>query len=468
MFFSCKVSRRIRLFITRKNNYASCQNENTNPPQRATNSSNEARHECSTGILPVGQPGVSPGESLFGRRDARRPHSRDGSAAAAGSMIYLDYNATTPLCDEAREAMLLYLDRHFGNPSSVHAAGREARAAIDGARDKLAALLRVEPHELIFTSGGTESCNLAVLGLARCPSSRGGHVISNKAEHHAVLNALEYLEKRKNFEVTWLNVSRDGIVDLDQLASSIRSDTRLVSIMTANNETGVIQPMREISQICRDRGVLLHSDMVQAFGKTDVDVSLVDVASFAAHKFYGPKGTGFLCLRAGLPIQPIMFGGAHENQRRPGTENVAGIAGMAAAAEWILRDRETEQERRAGLRDQLWRGIADVFPDAQQNGDPTHRLANTLNASFIGVDSETMLMALDLEGICASSGSACMVGSVRASHVLLAMGLPMERARSAIRLSLGEWTTAEEIADAGDALDRIAKRTKDAREYALA
>jgi cysteine desulfurase len=383
-------------------------------------------------------------------------------------MIYLDYNATTPLCDAAREAMLPYLGRYFGNPSSVHAAGREARAAIDNARDKLGALLRAKPGEIIFTGGATESCNLAVLGLARSSSSRGGHIISNKAEHHAVLHPLEHLEQHEGFEVTWLNVSESGMVDLDQLADSIRPDTRLVSIMTANNETGVIQPMREISQICRDRGVLLHSDMVQAFGKTDVDVSLVDVASFAAHKFYGPKGTGFLCLRAGLPIQPIMFGGAHENQRRPGTENVAGIAGMAAAAEWILHDRETEQERRAQLRDQLWRSIVDVFPDAQQNGDPTHRLANTLDASFIGVDSETMLMALDLEGICASSGSACMVGSVRASHVLLAMGLPMERARSAIRLSLGKWTTAEEIAVTSDALDRIAKRTKDAREYALA
>ena len=383
-------------------------------------------------------------------------------------MIYLDYNATTPLCDSAREAMLPYLTRHFGNPSSVHAAGREARAAIDNARDRLGALLRVKPGEIIFTSGATESCNLAVFGMARASSSRGGHIISNKAEHHAVLNPVEYLEKHENFEVTWLNVSDNGMVDLDQLGDSIRPDTTLVSIMTANNETGVIQPMREISQICRERGVLLHSDMVQAFGKMDVDVSLVDVASFAAHKFYGPKGTGFLCLRAGLSIEPIMFGGAHENQRRPGTENVAGIAGMAAAAEWISCDRNTEEERRAQLRDQLWKSIAEVFPDAQQNGDPVHRLTNTLNVSFTGIDSETMLMALDLEGICASSGSACMVGSVRASHVLLAMGLPMERARSAIRFSLGKWTTAEEIAGTGDALERIAKRAKDAREYAAA
>jgi cysteine desulfurase len=258
------------------------------------------------------------------------------------------------------------------------------------------------------------------------------------------------------------------MVDLDQLADSIRPDTKLVSIMTANNETGVIQPMPEISRICREHGVLLHSDMVQAFGKIDIDISLVDAASFAAHKFYGPKGTGFLFLRSGLPIQPIMFGGAHENQRRPGTENVAGVAGMAAAAEWVLRDPDAERQREARLRDDFWRRITEFFPDAQQNGDTAHRLGNSLNTSFIGVDSETMLMALDLEGVCASSGSACMVGSVRASHVLLAMGLPMESARSAIRFSLGRRTTAEEIVNAADALERIAKRTKDAREYAVA
>jgi cysteine desulfurase len=383
-------------------------------------------------------------------------------------MIYLDYNATTPLCDAAREAMLPFLDRKFGNPSSVHAAGREARAAIDNARDSLAALLHTRPGEIIFTSGATESCNLGVLGLARSASSRGGHIISNKAEHHAVLNAVEHLENREDLEVTWLNVSKNGMVDLDQLADSIRPDTKLVSIMTANNETGVIQPMPEISRICREHGVLLHSDMVQAFGKIDIDISLVDAASFAAHKFYGPKGTGFLFLRSGLPIQPIMFGGAHENQRRPGTENVAGVAGMAAAAEWVLRDPDAERQREARLRDDFWRRITEFFPDAQQNGDTAHRLGNSLNTSFIGVDSETMLMALDLEGVCASSGSACMVGSVRASHVLLAMGLPMEGARSAIRFSLGRRTTAEEIVNAADALERIAKRTKDAREYAVA
>jgi len=388
-------------------------------------------------------------------------------------VIYLDYNATTPLCDEARAAMLPYLERDFGNPSSVHAAGREARAAIDDARDKLAALLHAKPHELIFTSGGTESNNLAVLGLARCRSSRGGHVISNKAEHHAVLNAVEHLEKHEGFEVTWLNVSRDGMVDLDQLASAIRPETRLVSIMAANNETGVIQPLAEISKICRTKGVLLHSDMVQSFGKIDIDMSFVDAASFAAHKFYGPKGAGLLFLRSGLSIQPIMFGGAHENERRPGTENVAAIAGMAAAAELVQADRNAEQDRQFRLREDLWKRIAQAFPAAEQNAMEAPRLANTLNVSFTGIDSETMLMALDLEGVCASSGSACMVGSVVASHVLLAMGLPVERASSAIRFSLGKHTTAQEVEKAAQAIGEIVERLsslkkKKSEKYAVA
>src|SRR5438270_13759753 len=378
------------------------------------------------------------------------------------NVSYLDTNATTPLCVEARETRLPYLDGYFGNPSSVHAAGREARAAIDDARDKLAALLHAKPHELVFTSGGTESCNLAVLGLARCPLSRGGHVISNKAEHHAVLNALEYLEKCENFEVTWLNMSRDGIAALDQLASAIRPETRLVSIMTANNETGVIQPMRDISQICRDRGVLLHSDMVQSFGKINIDVSLVDAASFAAHKFYGPKGAGFLFLRSGLSLQPVLFGGSHENERRPGTENVPAIAGMAAAAEFSLTHRQTEQDRLSKLRDEFWNLISQNIPEAKLNGEDAPRLANTLNVSLLGLDSEMLLIALDLKGVCASSGSACMVGSVSASHVLLAMGLPVERARSAVRFSLGKQTTSEEIAGAGkivaEIVDRLSKR----------
>ena len=375
-------------------------------------------------------------------------------------MIYLDYNATTPLCEPGRTAMLPFLEEKFGNPSSVHAAGREARAAIDDARDRLASLLGAKPHELIFTSGGTEANNLAILGLARSRTAQGKHLISAKTEHHAVLNAVEHLEKGEDFQVTWLDVSENGLIDLDQLADSIREETVLVSVMHANNETGVIQPLREISELCRKHGVLLHSDMVQSFGKISAEaVSLVDAGSFAAHKFYGPKGAGLLFLRSGISIEPIQFGGAHENQRRPGTENVAMIAGMAAAAEFVQRDREFEQERQRKLRDQLWRDISGQIESVVLNGDANCRLANTLNVSLPELDSETMLMALDLEGVCASSGSACMVGSVVASHVLLAMGLPPALAKSAIRFSLGRHTTKQEISTTVGILSEIVQRT---------
>jgi cysteine desulfurase len=375
-------------------------------------------------------------------------------------MIYLDYNATTPLCESGRAAMLPFLEEKFGNPSSVHAAGREARAAIDDARDRLASLIRAQPYELIFTSGGTEANNLAILGLARSRTAQGKHLISAKSEHHAVLNAVEHLEKFEDFEVTWLNISENGLIDLDQLADSIRDETALVSVMHANNETGVIQPLRKISEICEERGVLLHSDMVQSFGKISAEaVSLVDAGSFAAHKFYGPKGAGLLFLRSGIPIEPIQFGGAHENQRRPGTENVAMITGMAAAAEFVQRDREFEQAHQRKLRDQLWQDISGQIESVVLNGDVNCRLANTLSVSLPDLDSETMLMALDLEGVCASSGSACMVGSVVASHVLLAMGLPLALAKSAIRFSLGKHTTAQEISTTAGILSEIVQRT---------
>ncbi|HEX7517695.1 MAG TPA: cysteine desulfurase family protein [Chthoniobacterales bacterium] len=383
-------------------------------------------------------------------------------------MIYLDYNATTPLCAPALEAMLPFLERHYGNPSSVHAAGREARAGVDDARDRLAVLLGAKPHELVFTSSGTESNNLAVLGLARAHRDRGRHLISASAEHHAVLHAFEHLGKREAFEVTFLPVGDRGRIDPDELKRTIRSDTTVVSIMTANNETGVLQPMEELADLCNDRGVLLHSDMVQSFGKVETRLgeSGLAAASFAAHKFHGPKGAGLLYLRAGLPIEAVQFGGAHENQRRPGTENVPAIAGMSAAAEWALRDRAREQDREGALRDRLWNHIAGSFPSATQNGDTMHRLANTLNVSFAGSSSETILMALDLEGVCASSGSACMVGSVVASHVLLAMGLPALLASSAVRFSLGHETTEKEVDRAGDIIARVMNRMTSAKSSA--
>ncbi|HEY3663390.1 MAG TPA: cysteine desulfurase family protein [Chthoniobacterales bacterium] len=373
-------------------------------------------------------------------------------------MIYLDYNATTPLCAAARAAMEPYFERHFGNPSSVHRAGRETRAALDEARDRLASLLGAKPHEIIFTSGGTEANNLALLGLARRAPPNGKHLISNRAEHHAVLHTLEHLEKREGFEVTWLDLSPEGLVDPDALERAIRPETALVSIMTANNETGVIQPMREIGARCQKHGVLLHSDMVQSFGKIPTDLAGIDAASFGAHKFYGPKGVGFLYLRAGLPIDRIQFGGSHESERRPGTENVPATVGMATAAAEVLRDLPNEQEREANLRDELWRGLERVSPGLQQNAATAPRLANTLNVSFPEFSSETLLMALDLEGVCASSGSACMVGSVVASHVLLALGLSPERAASAIRFSLGKQTTASEIEQTVEAVERILQR----------
>ncbi len=373
-------------------------------------------------------------------------------------MIYLDYNATTPLCAAARAAMQPYFEEKFGNPSSVHRAGRETRAALDDARDRLASLLGAKPHEIIFTSGGTEANNLALLGLARQLAPNGKHLISNRAEHHAVLHTLEHLEKREGFEITWLDLSPAGLIDPDALERAIRPETVLVSIMTANNETGVIQPMAEIASRCQKRGVLLHSDMVQSFGKLQTDVMDIDAASFGAHKFYGPKGVGFLYLRAGLPIDRIQFGGSHESERRPGTENVPAIVGMAAAAEEVLPGLPNEQNREEELRDELWRGLERVSPELQQNAAAAPRLGNTLNVSFPGFSSETLLMALDLEGICASSGSACMVGSVVASHVLLALGLPMERAASAIRFSLGKETTAPEIEETVAAVKRILER----------
>ena len=375
-------------------------------------------------------------------------------------MIYLDYNATTPLTPEVMEAMLPYLVNHFGNPSSIHSAGRETRAAIDDARDKLARLLGAKPHEIIFTGGGTESDNLAIIGLARSRAGQGKHLITCKTEHHAVLHAFEYLQKQEGFRVTWLSVDSRGRVDLRQLADAITPETTLVSIMTANNETGVLQLVHEIGALCRERGVLFHSDAIQSFGKEPVSTKDFDAISLAAHKFSGPKGVGLLWLRAGISIERLQFGGSHENERRPGTENVAGIAGMARAAELALAAMDSERPRQAALRDQLWEGVRKAFPAAVMNGDPDARLANTLNVSFPGLDGEGLLINLDLAEICASSGSACMVGSILPSHVLIAMGVAPELARSTVRFSLGKGTTADEIETAISRLPEIFTRLK--------
>ena len=351
-----------------------------------------------------------------------------------------------------------FLEQHFGNASSIHRAGRSARAAIDDARDRLAHLLGAKPHEIIFTSGGTESDNLAILGLARSRASRGKHLVTCATEHHAVLHAFEHLQKREGFRVTWLPVNAHGRIDLEQLRAALTAETTLVSLMSANNETGTLQPVAEAAAICRENGVLFHCDAVQSFGKEPLSLQGFDAISLAAHKFRGPKGAGVLYLRAGIPLEKMQFGGSHENDRRPGTENVAAIVGLAVAAELAAHGLEAEQARQALLRDRLWIGIREAFPSALLNGDPTARLANTLNVSFPGLDAESLLINLDLAGICASSGAACMVGSIMPSHVLLAMGLAPDLARATVRFSLGKETTSEDIENTCERIAGLAHR----------
>ncbi|MFA7232993.1 MAG: cysteine desulfurase family protein [Terrimicrobiaceae bacterium] len=369
-------------------------------------------------------------------------------------MVYLDHNATTPLCHEAKEAMLPFLEGRFGNPSSIHSEGRLARAAVDDARDRLAAVLAARPHEIIFTAGGTESCNLGVMGIARAHVPRGKHVITSAIEHHAVLHAFEYLKHFEGFEIDILPVGQSGTVDPESLEKAIRPDTTLASVMHANNETGAIQPVLELAAICQRHGVIFHTDAVQAFGKIPLKPHEqgLSAVSIAAHKFHGPKGVGALFVSAGVAISRISHGGAHENTRRPGTENVAGIAGMAAAAESAA---SCDSSKLRPLREMLWKGIEEVCPGAVRNGDPEVCLANTLNVSFPGADGEALLIGLDLEGICVSSGSACMVGSVQPSHVLIAMGIPSGTALASVRFSLGRETTEGDIRQTLRALERV-------------
>ncbi|NBZ96338.1 MAG: cysteine desulfurase [Proteobacteria bacterium] len=378
-------------------------------------------------------------------------------------MIYLDHNATTPLCPEAGEAMRPLLEGTWGNPSGIHASARRTRAVIDEARDRLAGLLREKPHGVVFTGGGTESCNLALLGLARrhrAPSR--DHLVTVSTEHHAVLHAMRSLARREGFRLTELPVDSRGLVDPSEFAAALGSGTLLASVMLANNETGVIQPIAELAAICREHGVFLHTDAVQAFGKIPCHPAElgVDALSATSHKFYGPHGAGFLWLRSGLSIESIQHGGYHENERRPGTENAAAITGMTMAAERAIAEacEGMESVRQAALREMLWKGIRELFPSAIRNAAGAVVIANTLNVSFPGCDGETLLMGLDLEGVAVSSGSACMVGSIMPSHVLLAMGVPEETARATVRFSLGRATTEEEIALTIAALGRVLAR----------
>ena len=376
--------------------------------------------------------------------------------------VYADYNATTPLDPQVLEAMLPYLREHFGNASSVHTFGREARAAIDDVRVRLANLLGAQEGEMVFTGGGTEADNMAVFGVVRARHKQGRHIITSSIEHHAVLHACQYIEKTGECEVTYLPVSRECLVDPADLCKAIRPDTVLVSIMSANNETGTIQPVKELATICRERGVTFHTDAVQSFGKQPVNVKDwgADLLSIAAHKFYGPKGVGALYVRRGTKLDPLLFGGSHENDRRAGTENVAAIVGLARAAELASVQMGEEQGRLFELTEKLGADITQRVHGVHRNGHARQRIGNTINFSFEGCEEEGLLLGLDLEGVAVSSGSACAVGSLEPSHVLKAMGLPHDLARAAVRFSFGKSSTAEDADYIMKALKRVVERLR--------
>ncbi|MBX6754139.1 MAG: cysteine desulfurase NifS [Thermorudis peleae] len=362
--------------------------------------------------------------------------------------IYLDHAATTPVDPRVLEAMLPYFTEQFGNPSSIYAAGRQARAAIDQARARIARILHCQPREIVFTSGGTESDNLAIKGVAwwHRLNGRGNHIITTAFEHHAVLHSVQYLEKF-GFEATYVRPGPDGIVRVEDIEAAIRPDTILISVMYANNEIGTIQPIAEIGKLAHRYGILFHTDAVQAAGTLPLDVERlhVDLLSLSAHKFYAPKGVGLLYVRQGTKLLWQQNGGSQESNRRAGTENVPGIVGMATALELAYAEREERNAHLLALRDRLIDGILQRIPDARLNGDREQRLPNNVNVSFEGVDGETILLNLDMHGIAASSGSACTTGSTEPSHVLLAIGLTPEQARSSIRLTLGKDNTEQEI-----------------------
>lgn len=377
--------------------------------------------------------------------------------------IYLDHAATTPVDQQVVAAMLPYFTERYGNPSSIHRHGRAALEALDDAREAVAAVLGASRKEIVFTGGGSEADNLAVKGvaLAQRQSGRGAHIVASAIEHHAVLHAVEYLQQH-GFEATLLPVGADGLVRPDDLRSALRPDTVLASVMYANNEIGTIQPLAELGAVCRERGVPLHTDAVQAAGLLPlrVDELNVDLLTLSAHKFYGPKGVGALYVRRGTPLLPQLNGGAQERRRRAGTENVAGIVGMAAALRLAEERRTGYAARCAALRDRLVAGVRARIPHAHLSGHQDRRLPNNANIAFDYVEGESVLLLLDQHGIAASSGSACTSGSLEASHVLLALGLPHERAIGAVRFSLGRDTTAEDIDYVIDVLPPLIERLR--------
>ncbi|MEM2914876.1 MAG: cysteine desulfurase NifS [Candidatus Bathyarchaeia archaeon] len=366
--------------------------------------------------------------------------------------IYLDYAATTPTDPQVVEAMLPYFSEKFGNPSSLHAFGQEAKVAIEKARDQVARVIGAKPEEIVFTSGGTEADNFALEGVAFANEEKGNHIITSAIEHHAVTECCEFL-KRRGFQITYLPVDRYGLVDPEEVSKAITDKTVLVSIMHANNEIGTIEPIAEIAKVIGDRSsvigrkIYFHTDAVQTYGHIPVNVNElgVDLLSISAHKLYGPKGVGALYIRRGTKIVRFLHGGDQENKRRSSTENVPGIVGFGLAAELAQKEMVEENKKLIFLRDRLINGILERIPDSQLNGHPNLRLPNNVNVSIKYVEGESMLLNLDLQGIAASTGSACSSGSLEPSHVLLAIGLSHEIAHGSLRFTLGRYTTEEDI-----------------------
>ncbi len=361
--------------------------------------------------------------------------------------IYLDNNATTQVHPEVLEAMLPYYRELYGNPSSIHSFGREAAAKLVEARETVAGLLGCDPLEIFFTSGGTESDNLAVIGTALANSDKGKHIITSSIEHKAILNSCHYLEN-KGFEVTFLPVDSRGFVDPDELKKAIRKDTILVSIMHISNETGTIEDIPKLAEVTKDKGVYFHTDAVQSTGKVPINVENfgIDMLSASAHKINGPKGCGFLYIRKGTKVIPRAYGGSHERNMRAGTENIAGIIGLAKAFEISSGMMESEADRYGKLSEKLWKTLTDKVPDIALNGpEDEGRFKNTLNISFRGIEAEAIILSLDMEGIAVSSGSACSSGSGDPSHVLRAIGISSTDSRCALRFSFGKFTTEDDI-----------------------
>lgn len=378
--------------------------------------------------------------------------------------VYLDNAATTRVHPDVLQAMLPYFTEYYGNPSSPHTFAQEAAAGISRARSQVAkALNAVSPDEIIFTGGGSESDNMVLRGVAAAYASKGRHIITSAVEHHAVLHTLEAMEREGLVEVTYLPVDEYGRVAVEDVAAAIREDTILVSIMYANNEVGTIMPVAEIGALCRARGVLFHTDAVQAVGHVPVDVQAqcIDLLSLSAHKFHGPKGVGALYVKKGVRVPALILGGGQERKKRAGTENVPGIVGLGAAIQRACEHMQENAAHMCALRDRLIEGIPAAIPDVKLNGHPTDRLPGNVNFSIRYIEGESILLMLDINGVAASSGSACTSGSLDPSHVLLAMGLSHEVAHGSLRLTLSEFTTEQEIDYVLDLLPKVAKRLRD-------